>query len=82
MIIDIVKIGNSQGIRIPKSILQECGITKKIDLEVKGHDICLKPVNPRVGWEKAFKKMRDNEDDQLLIDDTIDLDNEGEDWEW
>lgn len=29
-------------------------------------------LNPRNGWEKAFKEMHDNGDDQLLIDDTFD----------
>lgn len=42
MILDIVQIGNSQGIRIPKSILEECGINKKIDLEVKNNTITIK----------------------------------------
>jgi antitoxin MazE len=49
MILDIVQIGNSQGIRIPKSILEECGINKKIDLEVKNNTITIKPVEIRKG---------------------------------
>ena len=56
MILDIVQIGNSQGIRIPKSILEECGINKKIDLEVKNNTITIKPVEIRKGWEEAFKE--------------------------
>jgi antitoxin MazE len=44
MILDIVQIGNSQGIRIPKSILEECGINKKIDLEVKNNTITIKKL--------------------------------------
>ena len=80
MIIDIVQIGNSQGIRIPKAILEECGINKKIDLEVKGHTITIKPVEVRKGWEEAFKEMRSKGDDTLLIEDSTDIDNGG--WEW
>ena len=82
MILDIVKIGNSQGIRIPKIILEECGISEQIDIEVKNHSILIKPVNPRKNWEEAFKKMRKNEDDKMLIDDNVDLENEDGEWEW
>lgn len=78
----IVPIGNSKGIRIPKILLQECHIGKEVDLEVKGESIVVKPVKsqPRKGWEQAFKKMHDDRDDHLLINDSIDLDMEG--WEW
>ncbi len=82
MILDIVKIGNSQGIRIPKSILEECGIAEKVEVEVKNHNIFIKPINPRSGWEESFKKMRKNDDDKLLIEDNVDLDNVEGDWEW
>lgn len=78
MILDIVKIGNSQGIRIPKTILQECGISNQVEVEVKNHNIFIKPINPRKNWESSFKKMAKNKDDKLLIIDDIDL----EEWEW
>lgn len=81
MILNIVKIGNSQGIRIPKTILKECGIHDRIDLEIKNHNIVIKPLKPREGWEEAFKKMRKNNDDRLLIPDSLDLET-GDDWEW
>ena len=80
MIIDIVQIGNSQGIRIPKNILEECGINEKIDLEVKNNTITIKPVDVRKGWEEAFKEMNVKGDDTLIIEDSIDIDNGG--WEW
>ena len=80
MILDIVQIGNSQGIRIPKAILEECGINKKIDLEVKDHTITIKPVEIRKGWEDAFKEMHAKGDDTLLIEDSTDLDDGG--WGW
>ena len=82
MILDIVKIGNTQGIRIPKNILEECGISEQIDIEVKNHSILIKTVNPRKNWAESFKKMRENEDDKMLIDDNIDLENEDGEWEW
>ena len=39
-------------------------------------------MNPRKNWEEEFKKMRENEDDKMLIDDNVDLENEDGEWEW
>jgi len=80
VIIDVSKIGNSKGIRIPKSVLKECGIRNKVKLEVIAKNIILKPVTTRFGWDKAFKEMRQNDDDVLIIPDEIDLQND--EWEW
>lgn len=78
----IIPIGNSKGIRIPKIILEQCRINRNIILEVKGRSIIIKPFKeePRKGWEQAFKKMHESKDDQLIIEDSIDLDMER--WEW
>ncbi|MBU1121077.1 MAG: AbrB/MazE/SpoVT family DNA-binding domain-containing protein [Candidatus Omnitrophica bacterium] len=81
MKIPIVPIGNSRGIRIPKAILQQCRIRRFVDLEVKNDQIVLHPIQkPRQEWKKAFEKMRENKDDQLIIDDNLDL--ETENWKW
>lgn len=82
MKIAVVPIGNSKGIRIPKIILKQCHIEKNVDLEVKGENIIVRPFKkePRRGWDEAFKKMYENNDDKLLIDDNIDLNIES--WEW
>lgn len=78
----IVPIGNSKGIRIPKVILEECHIGRSVVLKVKGGEIIIKPLEqePREGWAEDFKRMHENKDDQLIIDDSIDLDMEN--WEW
>jgi len=82
MKISVIRIGNSRGIRIPKTVLEQCRIHEKVNLEVEGDTIIIKPDNkkPREGWEEAFKKMRELKEDELLIDDMIDLDTF--DWEW
>ncbi|BBB91603.1 MAG TPA: AbrB/MazE/SpoVT family DNA-binding domain-containing protein [Methylomusa anaerophila] len=72
---DIVKIGNSRGIRLPATILKQCGIGSKVELEIKDNKIILKPVKtPRQGWAAAFKRMNQNDDDILLIPDDVDAD--------
>jgi len=82
MIISVVSIGNSKGIRLPKALLNQLKISDKLDLEVEGQKIILKPVsdNPRIGWNTAFKDMHKNNEDQLLINESID--SEDFKWEW
>ena len=56
MNIDIIQIGNSKGIRIPKSILNQCGIDDSVELEVDGEQIILSPMRqPRVGWQQKIE---------------------------
>ena len=65
---NVVQIGNSKGIRIPSALLKQCGIVKKVELEVKQNQIVIKPVAaPRQGWAAAFKRMRQAGEDKLLI---------------
>ena len=79
----IISIGNSKGIRIPNNILKSLDIVSEVDIIVNEEkkELLLRPVrNSRKGWDKAFKKMNENDDDQLLIDETIDSDDK--DWQW
>jgi antitoxin MazE len=63
----IVKIGNSQGIRIPKPILEQSGITEDVEIEVQDNQILIRPLlNPRSGWDTAFRKMAESGDDMLI----------------
>lgn len=66
----IIKIGNSQGIRIPKPLLEQIGIGEDVELAIEDNRIIILPVsNPRENWDEAFKQMAANGDDALLIDD-------------
>lgn len=70
MEIQVVKIGNSKGIRLSKTLLERYNIRDKLEIIFEKGYLILKPVSrPRSGWEKAFKEMHDNKDDQLLFDD-------------
>ena len=82
MLVSVVPIGNSKGIRIPKAILEQCDIRDQMELEVQGGRIILEPVRvaPRQHWAEAFRQMGDNGDDKLLISDELDMDTD--DWEW
>jgi antitoxin MazE len=77
----IIQIGNSRGIRIPKHILERFNIKNQIELIIddENQQIYIKSSNSvRNGWEKAFQKMHQLKEDELLIEDDLDL----EPWDW
>ena len=76
----IVRIGNSKGLRLSKSILEKYDIKDKVELVLKNDHIVLKPITePRKGWTEQFTHMNELGDDKLLIDDVFD-DEEFEEW--
>lgn len=84
MLTKIVPIGNSRGIRIPKSMLDHCGFGDEVDLQSKNGALILRPVNtPRVGWSEAFASMAIAKDDVLVQEDTpAGTQFDVEEWEW
>ena len=78
MLVSIIRIGNSRGIRFPKVVLERLGIKDKVDMEVTDRGILLSPVAevPRKGWAEAFCEMHKNKED--ILDDVPG----GEDFEW
>ena len=80
MELSVINIGNSKGIRLSKTILEIYSIADKIELILENDHIILKPkAEPRKGWDKVFKKMHENGDDQLLMDDVF-KDENFEEW--
>ena len=79
----IVKIGNSQGIRIPKPLLEQTGLNGEVEIQVRdGTLVIARAGNSRSGWAEAFQAMADRGDD-LLLDDVPTASTWDEDeWEW
>ena len=76
MDIAIIQIGNSKGIRLTKTLIEKYNLKDTLELILEEDRIILKPKNtPRKGWEEAFKKMHENGDDKLLIDDVFEDEN-------
>lgn len=80
---EIIRIGNSRGLRIPKTVLEQCGMKKAVDLRVEDHSLIITPYEEiRAEWEKRFQLMAKNEDDTLLdIGSLSDSWDEAE-WQW
>ncbi len=82
MLVSVIQIGNSKGVRLPKAILEQLEISEKLDLEVDNNQIILKPVNnePRLGWNDAFKQMAELHEDAFIH--VGEESEEGFEWVW
>ena len=76
----IIKIGNSKGLRLSKTILDKYNIKDKVEIILEKGQIILKPIQtPRQNWEKAFEKMNLEGDDKMLMNDVF-TDENFEEW--
>ena len=80
----IVKIGNSQGVRIPKLFLEQTQLRDDVELELQPDHIVIRAARRvRAGWDAAFQAMASHGDDQLLDTDTLQGSRWDEDeWTW
>jgi antitoxin MazE len=79
----IIKIGNSRGVRLPKKLLAEAGLSEEIEIRAQNGVIIISSAapRPRAGWAEAAKRMRCWNDDQML--DTPTPNNfDHDEWKW
>lgn len=78
----LTKIGNSQGIRIPKPIIKQAGLEgKEIEFEVVEDGLLLRPVKKnRQKWAEDVASKLQGED--VAIDNEMLDDSDLEAWEW
>ena len=64
----IIRIGNSQGVRIPRCLIEQAHLGTDVELRVRDDSIVISPIKarPRSGWETAFQVMAERSDDALL----------------
>lgn len=79
---ELIQIGNSKGIRIPKAVIQQCGLEKGVELEVREGELIIRPTRfPRAGWREAAREMAACGGEARLLDEAstaFDLD----EWQW
>ena len=80
----IVRIGNSQGIRIPKPLIEQSGLSGEVEILVQNSTLVIQSsVKPRAGWADAFQKMAARGDDRLLDEAAPFLSSwDKDEWEW
>lgn len=79
----IIRIGNSQGIRIPRTVIQQLQLGTDVELEIEGEQLVIRRAGSRQGWEQAFQRMAASRDDRILRDAPSSLTRwDEEEWEW
>lgn len=80
----VVRIGNSRGIRIPKSVIEQCQLHGAVDLIVQqGQLLVRSAAKARAAWVQAFEQMHRHEDDPLLDCDSLPASKwDRKDWAW
>jgi antitoxin MazE len=76
----IIRIGNSRGVRIPKSLLEQSHLTDDVRIEARENGIVIRPA-ARQGWEEALRAMAERRDDRL-IDESPPISFDATEWEW
>ena len=67
----LISIGNSQGVRLPKAVVQQAGLTDKLDIKVSGDAVIIRSTKrPREDWESAAAACHKAGEDQLRDWDT------------
>ncbi len=77
----IVAIGNSQGVRIPKPLLEQAGLEGDVELHAEdGRIVIAAPRRARSGWAEAAAALHARGEDGVL--DTAAPAFDDEEWEW
>ena len=78
----LIRIGNSRGIRLPKPVIEEAGLTDEVEVRVRdGAVVIYSTARPRAGWAEAAKTAASHDDDQLL-DAPTETKFDREEWRW
>ena len=77
----LIRIGNSQGLRIPKLVLEQAGLREDVEISVEGEQLVIRNARrPREGWGETFRAMSEAGDDRL--DDYTPNEFDQHEWEW
>ncbi len=82
MKIELVRVGNSRGIRIPKPLIEQCGFGDSVELRIENnHLVVIASRQPREGWEETFRVAGSSLSDEVLLDDAPSH-FDREEWRW
>jgi len=79
---DLIRIGNSRGIRIPKPLIEQCGFGDEVELRVENERLIISPERlPRRGWEEKFRAAGSSVKDEHLLE-KIGNEFDRKEWRW
>jgi antitoxin MazE len=80
---ELVRIGNSRGVRIPKPLIEQCGFGKTVELRVENDCLVISPERrPRQGWLEAFCAAGASVNDELLLAKMAPDEFDRKEWKW
>jgi antitoxin MazE len=63
----LIRIGNSRGIRLPKPIIDELGLTDEVVMELRADSLVIRPsLAARSGWAEAAEGLASDGEARLL----------------
>ena len=83
MRVELVRIGNSRGIRSPKPLIEQCGFGDAVELRVEHNRLVIAPERaPRKGWKEAFAAAATATDDPSPFETLPPSEFDGKEWTW
>ena len=84
MQVELIRIGNSRGVRIPKTVIDRCGFGDSVDLRVEeGRVILARDRKPREGWKEAARAAKESiAGDELLLEGIPEYEFDRNEWTW
>ena len=80
---DLIRIGNSRGLRIPKPLIEQLGLGDKVELRVENDRLVISPERrPRHGWAEAFRAAGASANDELLLETIEPNEFDSKEWSW
>ncbi|HTW59043.1 MAG TPA: AbrB/MazE/SpoVT family DNA-binding domain-containing protein [Terriglobales bacterium] len=80
---ELVRIGNSRGIRIPKPLIEQCRLGDTVELRVEEKRLVISSErSPRQGWNEAFRAAAPAKAEPLLLADLPSNRFDREEWSW
>lgn len=72
MRVNIIKVGNSKGLILSKSILEKYQFKNQVNIRLEDQHLIIEPIdNPREGWDAQFAAEHSLEESELLIPDAF-----------
>jgi len=80
---ELIRIGNSRGVRIPKPLIEQCGFGEVVELRVENDRLIVSPERTvRQGWAEAFRAAQPTDSDELLLESIPPNSFDASEWQW
>ena len=74
----LVSMGNSRGVRLPKLLIEQVGLSDEVELRVQENGILIAPVHaPRTGWAEAASRVSEE-----ILDGVVPTRFDESEWQW